>query len=746
MKNFWTGCRSNGLCYTWEGMPVQLDWEIDDAETQPPAVSREAERRLSGCRRWGRRFALIALAVTVGLGFLALRIRQKKNEIENEVRALVQLELNALINGDQDLFQSRQDPEDPRWQRAQEQAFNDYHRYSNLAPWQDSPQHFQYTGQVPIVDVEQHQARAHVEVTRGGRTWRELWFYEWTEADGWNRVRFDESWLGEQQALTTVHLRFTYPEQDATAVHALANDMEAWLGILATLLGVRLSGAPLLTVQFDHRNPTYPQSLEMRWVRNSFELLAPSPHQVSADGDLSPDMRGELAGYLVEALIAQQTGLQPSETLGPVIKALRDELRDWAVARIADEASDTQVPDASDWTALPTPLLDAVVAHDGVQVIPLLVANLGKSQTLDEVLASAGLDPPEPALRLAFHLTAVHRVFHHLDEMAFRTLLDPNADRNWREYYMNELRSRRNAVQAGYFWPALSSLQIKSVVFNDTIAWVETQSTQEDGATYHQTHFLRLVDDRWLLTSPDPAYFGARRTTRTENLVFDYFECEAEWFEERVPVALQALFSKAATELGIPTDGLVVTMQTELQPGIDGWMSEGGRHLRYSSPCVIGWPVDRLDDQVLELTVPLISVLFETRMQNTPQEDPRYVLVHIGALLWELKRLFPERADWTAWLPIDASTVPLTSLEEMWESLATDPNEDEFEREQLWVGYHVLFEYLVESYGPAVVPLLLDNVGRTDDLDEWLRLSTGDGLDQIQPAWQAWIRDRYGEP
>jgi hypothetical protein len=56
-------------------------------------------------------------------------------------------------------------------------------------------------------------------------------------------------------------------------------------------------------------------------------------------------------------------------------------------------------------------------------------------------------------------------------------------------------------------------------------------------------------------------------------------------------------------------------------------------------------------------------------------------------------------------------------------------------------SYRALFEFLTETYGPEVVPALLDNVSQTDDLDEWLRLSTGHGLDEVEPAWQTWAAD-----
>jgi hypothetical protein len=50
-----------------------------------------------------------------------------------------------------------------------------------------------------------------------------------------------------------------------------------------------------------------------------------------------------------------------------------------------------------------------------------------------------------------------------------------------------------------------------------------------------------------------------------------------------------------------------------------------------------------------------------------------------------------------------------------------------------------LLAYLVETYGPEVIPALLDNLPQADDLDQLLHQSTGAGPQEIEPAWQAWV-------
>jgi len=721
-------------------MPVQLDWEIEEVETPLPDIEPEMARRPRGCRRWRLRFVLFFLAVAVGLAVLGYRIRQKQKEIENELRAAIELELKALISGDRDLFLGRQDPDDRRWQQAQEEAFARHQRQTGQAPWELAPQVPEYTGEIPLLRVQEDEAWAQVQVAHGEQVWRELWFYRWKRQGGWRHVRFDRDWLGEERALVTLHLRFAYPERDTAIVTALAHEMETWYSLLAPLLGTRPTRA-LLTVQFVYRDPASRGWSETRWVRGGFTLQAPAAHQLplSADGLPTPELRARMAGHLAEALIGQQIGVLPNETLGPVVDALRQELRDWVMAHIADNVSD-----GSTWATPPTPLVDTLVAREGVEVLAPLVASLHRTSTLDQTLAAAGLDPPDPVTRFAFQLAALNRAFNGSDPGSYQALIDPQADSTWRQYHIDQASRRRESVPVDALWPGQTALQIESVAFNGPIAWVEAETTRDDGLTFRQTHFFRQLDERWLLTSPDPTYFGARQTLRTENLVFHYFEREAEWVQGTLPVELQAVVRQASTDLGIATERLVITVETDLQPGIDGLLSEDGRQMRFTSPHVAGWPAEQVDDQVLRMAVPLLGALLETQLQFAAEEDSHLLITFVGAFLWELERLFPQRIDVKTLLGIDTSQVSTASLAELWAMSTGDIEEADLE--QTLVSFHALLEFLVEIHGPEVVPSLLDSSSQTDDLDEWLRLSTGQGLEEIEPAWQAWLLTTYGEP
>jgi hypothetical protein len=720
-------------------MSIQLDWEIEDVESPLPESPPEPGQNASGCRRWVRLSAVAVLVLAVALAVFGLRLRERQKENLAAFRAAVDLELKALIEGDRDLFLNRQDPDDSRWGRVQESTFNDYHSLVRRNPWEDLPEAPEYTGRVPFVDVQQDYGQAQVEVKWGDQTWRELWFYEWTRENGWRHVRFDENWLGEEKALATSHLHFIFRKRDAAIVSALAREMEEWYNLLAPLVGVRPTSSNVLTVRFEYRSARSTPN-ELFWIRNSSTLVGPSPHQgrLTADGRPNPLLRRQMATRLAEALIAQQSGTHPNEQLAAEVNALRDELRDWAVGRIA-----AQEVTATGWDLLPTPLIDALVVQYSTATLANLVAILGQAPDLKEALASAGLNPPDPGQRFAFAVAAVERARHEQNQNTLEALLDPRAGGSWRRNRLSELEWHQEVGRADGIWPALSALRIESVVFNGDIAWVETETTQSNGAIYRQTYFFRSVDGQWLLTAPDPAYFGEPQEMRMENLVLKYYERETEWVE-RYLVTLQPVLRQFAADLGIPRAGVVITVETEIQSD-NGYPSQDSpQSVRILSPAVEGWRVDSRDSSSLEIILQLLGVLFERRIQGLVQDNMRFLMAYYGAFLWELERLFPQDFDSDVFfLGVGANNAPLPALNDLW--LEPDTEDDAGVLRYL-NGFRTLFLFLAKTYGPQVVPSLIDHLSHSEDLDAWLRTSTGSGLDEIAPLWQAWISENYGPP
>ena len=60
-------------------------------------------------------------------------------------------------------------------------------------------------------------------------------------------------------------------------------------------------------------------------------------------------------------------------------------------------------------------------------------------------------------------------------------------------------------------------------------------------------------------------------------------------------------------------------------------------------------------------------------------------------------------------------------------------------------GYYTLVEYLIASYGRDIVPTMLENLGDATTLENWLRLVTGQGIEEVEPNWQRWVYTHYGQ-
>ena len=716
-------------------MPARLDWEIDDLEAPLPEGDQDPPP--GPFRRWGVVAALLIAALAIGAGILA-QVRQKQTEIEGELRAVIEVELTALENGDRDLFLDRQDSKDRRWLRAQEETFDRYHRQIGTAPWEDRSQHVAYTGRISNVRVKVDNGWALVEAARGESTWLELWSFHWSPLDGWYHVRFDPEWLGAERTIITQHMQFIFPEGDTDIVQILAREMEDWYDTLSVLTGTPVKHEPL-NIEFTFRDPALGITPRVQWARDSLTLVSPSPHQghLSEDDSPSLSLRRQMASLLAEALISQQTGVHPNLDLGPTVNALRDAFRDRAVSQLV-----RKYPGEAEWHISPTPFIDGLITEHGDQVMRQLITNLDHPQTLAQVLTAAGYELPNPEQRVIFHLAAVSRAFHDLDESSYRDLLDPRTDRAWRGFYTNQLVRRRDIAPIDQSWPPPLALYIKSVEFRDDMAWAEIETIQHDGKTIHQTQFFRQANDLWLLTAPDPDYFAKEHTTRTNNLIFTYFEPESIWFESGLPLALQDKLDQAAADLGVSTDGLTITVETTTTLGLEGWVS-GRNPIPLTSPTITGWAINDSDSNLMPVAVPVLSLILQTLIQEEAQQDGRFLAVHVAAFIWELERLFPENVALLTWLGINVRETPIASLSDLWLAGSEDSGRD---LSQTLISYRALLDFLSETYGLHVVPPLLENISDTDDLDTWLRLSIGHPLAEVEPLWETWVSLHTSEP
>jgi Tol biopolymer transport system component len=98
-----------------------FDWEFEEDEHLPRQTDQDTPPPLWR-RPWPRRVAavVVLLALISLSGRACLNARRKAiSEAEAQLRAAVQLELKTIVDGDAELFRSRQDPGDPTWREQQ---------------------------------------------------------------------------------------------------------------------------------------------------------------------------------------------------------------------------------------------------------------------------------------------------------------------------------------------------------------------------------------------------------------------------------------------------------------------------------------------------------------------------------------------------------------------------------------------------------------------------------------------------
>jgi Tol biopolymer transport system component len=99
-------------------MPVAFDWEFQEEDPDPSHRPERGLGRFAGGRRWSSWLVLMVALIVVGgpvFGLWAKRQLDAAEKIDEELRAVVELELKTIAGGDVDLFRGLQDPNDARW-------------------------------------------------------------------------------------------------------------------------------------------------------------------------------------------------------------------------------------------------------------------------------------------------------------------------------------------------------------------------------------------------------------------------------------------------------------------------------------------------------------------------------------------------------------------------------------------------------------------------------------------------------
>ena len=99
--------------------------------------------------------------------------------------------------------------------------------------------------------------------------------------------------------------------------------------------------------------------------------------------------------------------------------------------------------------------------------------------------------------------------------------------------------------------------------------------------------------------------------------------------------------------------------------------------------------------------------------------------------------LYELTGGWTA--PPTATGPGWRDLDEIWVPYDSLSGEDL----EPWIYSRLVVQYILDQYGPARLPDMLDGFSSSDSLDDWLTAATGQSRDQFEPAWREWVVDHY---
>lgn len=232
-------------------------------------------------------------------------------------------------------------------------------------------------------------------------------------------------------------------------------------------------------------------------------------------------------------------------------------------------------------------------------------------------------------------------------------------------------------------------------------AWAEVAWELEDGV-YRRAQFYRLVDGRWVRTSPDGEYFGPQEVYRTEHFAFKYYDRDRStinWLAGQ----LEAWHAQVCADLDCndgPPISVLVTPQGESSAT---YRPPQGLTLR--SPRLRGVRADGalLLDERAELAS-MLAYLLVVRAGGDldPARQPYLLLEFVN---WEVRRL--GLAD---------EETPRTPV----------------------------LDFAMQAYGLERVRALLAAMGQTPSEQEALRLALGISLRDVEGVFDSHLAARLG--
>ncbi len=697
-----------------------LDW-IVEYETLPPddpyrptAEPPAPRRRPPGWVWLGLGLLVIVLVAAISLWQLGGRREPLPGPepVTSPLEAVIQLEIEALNNGDEEIF-------------SQVQDVQSYRRNIEPAPEQWFSGRAATAARVELVDLEmidEDSAVAAVRLTWNGTPYRLYWFYRQVEGN-WRHTDWQQLELGQEERLITPHVQITHQAGDSQQAEALAGRLDRFVGDFCGLLPCPADSMSV-TVDMETLAPTY-HATESGFFH--YRISSPLRIRWPSDGRPEPVVLGSIGRHLAHDLYLRTV----DEDLRLQNQAPLTLATFWLVHHLLDL-------DAAPGTRW----LDEAVARDGLPAVSSFIVALEE-----------GADP-QSALTASFGprtAAAVSALPDYFGWLLFQDPIEvlgggPNTTasfRRWPRVILTQFDSGAEPWAPDGRFHGHVLPEVTEVSYLDGWAFV----TPIENDTMGAARFFLQVNGAWNPSPPDETALGGARSSTIGSLIFYYYA----WDEPFIPDIAQALTQVYDTITArfdlIRERPLVISVHPSV--GVAPPHSEPVPDIFLPSPRLAESQDAVIGQAVYELAGILLSEAFN--VDRIPEER---LLLLSGAFLWELDGLgygletylaLVAGPDWVdPWRPPASTTAPeWMPLSELW-----TPSTTQWEETQLIGGFHysvLLIQYIAETYGAEKVPLLMDTLATADTMDEWITAFTEQSLERFEAEWRAWVVDQWAE-
>jgi len=296
-------------------MSIQVDWQIvgedtPEPEEQPP-LPVKPRRKLS---RWWVALAMLLVAGVVGFAvYYRWMYRTRLNQVIVPVRAVAQMEAQAVAANDPLSFLALQDPDDAAWRSVQRYRFGQLERVGlpefgwQALDVQPSP------GSISL-----QPGGVQLDVTYRFSVTRPLpdgpvtvtlqvpQFYK-EAASGWVRARPGTDFWGPWRTLGGRHFAMRYTQRDASMLEGLIPRMDEVLGRVCDQLPC--PPQPIY-VTFENTPDALGRLSDLAFESDGFSLRFVSPHLIGvpADARSRDELYRVIGTRVVQALVYEASG------------------------------------------------------------------------------------------------------------------------------------------------------------------------------------------------------------------------------------------------------------------------------------------------------------------------------------------------------------------------------------------------------------------------------------------------------